>query len=130
MEKHGVANTFEIQDSASILLQDTIERVGRVESKVTELLPAIGSVVESCKRIDYTLSEIKSEVAGFQNFKLSVMDLESRTASLEKTRQEVETAMMERKRHRIDRRSRILSIVGSALGSFIIAVLVWYFKLK
>jgi archaellum component FlaC len=124
--------------SERILLENSIERIGRLEDQVTDLLPSVGRVVESCNRIDQSLEEIKTGMSSVtQNFYLfqqSIHDINSRVVSLEETRGAARKEAAEKnflqKRSIEDRRNKVIGIVGTALASFIVAVVVYFFGLR
>ena len=148
------------EDSQSIFVGDAMQRLGRLESQMVQILPVLGRVDEAVSGLTNSLDDIKTDVkdmvSGFTAFKFEtatygtrLSELETQTnrydtqkleelerarlkaeAILEQDRVKAEAVLNEASNHRRDRRNRILSIVGTAIASFTVTLIVTWLKLK
>jgi hypothetical protein len=148
------------EDSERIFVGDSLGRVGRLEGQINQILPVLGKVAEGVENLTSNVTglkdDVKDVVSSFATFKehtagygerinnlelfVSYHDIK-KTEELEKARLKAEAileknrveavASLERQRQeRVEKRNRILSIVGTAAASFIVALLIYYFELK
>ena len=147
-------------DSQALFVGDAMQRLGRLETQIVQILPVLGRVAEAVEGLGTSLEDIKSDVkgvvSGFTEFKIEtagygnrLAELEDRScrydtsriddierakvkaeAELEKERLRAVAVLDEERAYRKDRRARILTIVGTSVASFTLAVLLAWLGLK
>jgi hypothetical protein len=147
-------------DSQAIFVGDAMQRLGRLETQIVQILPVLGRVAEAVEGLGTSLDDIKSDVkgvvSGFTEFKIETANYGNRLANLEENScrhdtariNEIELAkvraeaQLEKERikavaildedraYRKLRRARILTIAGTSVASFFLALLLSWLKLK
>ena len=150
----------ESADTGSILVSDTIKRLGRLETVQGQMVSTLSTVAESVKNLNVGFDDIKGHIKdiaeGFISFKIDtasygnrISDLETKTnrfdtqeresleqarlkaeAILETERIKAEAVLQEARVSKRERRNRLLTIVGTAISSIIVAALVTWLGLK
>jgi len=148
------------EESGTILVTDTIRRLGRLEEQQNEMLPILGKVAEAVDNLTTAVGDIKSDVktigsefiafrietSGYggrlqvlENFQnrhdtMKLDELEKARlkaeAVLEKDRIEAVAILETNRKERVDRRNRILQTVGTAVSGFLVALILAWLGLK
>ena len=144
----------------TLLLSDAMRRIGRLESQDSQILPVLGEVSEAIKAMTGSMLEVKDNVKVLFNLvndvRISTSSYGERIskiesgcmqcgiehqeeiekarlkaeAIIESERVKAEAILVEKRQAATDRRNRVFGIVGGAVASILVAVLLAWFKLK
>ena len=113
--------------SQTIVLKDVVERIGAVEGQVNGILAVLGKVAEGVNNLGSLLNDVKTDVKGmnesFIAFRLQTADYGTRICALEEAKKAKEQQYS-------DRKNKIIGAAAAALGSLMVASIVYFFGLK
>jgi hypothetical protein len=148
------------EESGAILVTDTIRRLGRLEDQNSQILPVLSNVAEAVKNLTETVQDIKVSVkdigCDFNAFRLETSPYSGRLLSLEnfqnrhdtknlddiekarlkaeaileKDRIEAVAVLETKRRERVEKRNRILTLVGTVFAGVITAYVLGLLGLK
>ena len=128
--------------SESFFVGDSVGRIGRLENQMNQILieftPVLGTVAEAVKGLGTSLEDIKIDL---REVRKDCSEFKVKSSTFEVKIQEQEAAKtkgedyyigqrIDERKGRIDRRNRILGIIGTAVASVAVAVVVTWLHLK
>lgn len=147
-------------DSRPIFVGDSLNRIGRLEQQTDSMLPILGKVAEAVDnmstRFDDLSKDVKDVISGFTAFRIEtasygarLSELEDRSsrhdsrsledlerakvkaeAIIEQNRLKAEAILEEARKAGVDKRNRILQIVGTAVAGIVSAAVITWLRLR